>query len=508
MLASPALPSSAPSPVFYHLPLPDAAVRITLHEPDARVADVPEAVVQELWHQLRFDAAGLCTTGGQPVQILHPGTPNRHGGPDFSEARLLVGGDDGHPPVLLVGDVEIHRTSGEWVLHRHQDDPRYDRVVLHVVLLGDRHTGRLRRPDGTPLPEVLLYERLHEPLRRMLYRFFAQPAASFACAPQLASVPAPVLHGWARRLGTRRLHERAAHLAALPGTPLDEALYGGLLRALGHAPNADPMQNLALRVPLGTARDALRQGGPREVEALLFGAAGLLPPPSALRTLPPDTAWYAADLGARFERRHNARPVRTMNAVEWQFFRLRPANFPTRRIAQAAALVTGFLADDPLGRLRAALATSRPLRALRDVLAACEAAPFWETHTRLDKPSKPLSTRLGRTRIDGLLLNAVLPVLLLDADARGDTGARARVTALYERLPAADDEVTRAYAAAGFTPRNAVEAQGLVQLHRHYCSAGRCLDCAAGQHLLRHEHADGAAGPPSVARRPESHPPH
>ena len=485
---SPARPlSSARMPVFYHFPLPDADVRVTLHEPDARVADVPEAVVQELWQRQRFDAAGLRTTDGLPVQILHPGLPNSHGGPDFSGARLLVGGEQGQPPVLLVGDVEIHRTSGEWVLHRHEDDARYNRVVLHVVLLGDRHTGQLRRPDGTRLPEVLLYDRLQEPLRRLLYRFFAHPAPSFACAPQLTSVPEPVLRDWTRRLGTERLRQRAAALLPDADGRLGDALYGALLRALGHAPNADAMQNLALRAPLACAREALASGGPREVEALLFGAAGLIPAPSALRTLPPETAWYAADLGARFERHHCAQPVRAMGPVEWQFFRLRPANFPTRRIAQAAALVAGLLADRPIERLRDALAEDRPLRALRAVLAAGEASPFWRTHTRLDKPSKPLSTALGRSRIDGLLLNAVLPVLLLDADRRGDDAAAARVLGLFGRLPAPNDEVTRAYAAAGFTPRDAVEAQGLVHLHRHYCAAGRCLECSAGQHLLGQE---------------------
>ena len=474
-------------PVFYHLPLPDAALRVTLHEPDARVADVPEAVVQDLWQHLRFDTAGLETVGGAAVQILHPGLPNRHGGPDFSDARLLVGGADGEAPVLLVGDVEIHRTSGEWSEHRHEDDPRYDRVVLHVVLLGDRHTGHLCRPDGTPLPEVLLYDRLQEPLRRLLHRFFSQPSPAFACAPQVPSVPASLRRAWTRRLGAERLRDRAARLTPTPGSTLDDALYGALLRALGHAPNADAMQNLALRVPLRAARQALTSGGPREVEALLFGAAGLLPAPSALRSLPPETAWYAADLGARFERHVAEQPVRSMSPVEWQFFRLRPANFPTRRVAQAAALVGGLLADDPLSALHAALHAARPLRALRSLLGEHEAAPFWNTHTRLDKPSKPISTRIGRARVDGLLLNAVLPILILDADVREDERARTRVLEVFERLPAADDETTRTYRAAGFEAASAVDAQGLVQLRRAFCEPGRCLECAIGQHVLDRE---------------------
>jgi hypothetical protein len=476
-----------PRPVFYHLPLPDASLRVTLHEPDARVSDVPESVVQDLWQHLRFDTAGLQTVEGASLQVLHPGIPNRHGGPDFSEARILVGGKDGEAPVLLVGDVEIHRTSGEWNEHRHEDDPRYDRVVLHVVLLGDRHTGTLRRPDGTPLPEVLLYDRLQEPLRRLLYRFFSQPGHAFACAPHVPSVPADLRRTWTHRLGIERLERRAARLMPTDGCSLDQVFYGALLRALGHAPNADAMQNLALRVPLSVARRALAEGGPREVEALLFGAAGFIPAPSALRTLPAETAWYAADLGARFERHVARQPIRSMSPVEWQFFRLRPANFPTRRIAQAAALVGGLLADAPFAKLHGALGDPRPLRALRTLLGQHEAASFWAAHTRLDKPSKPLSTRVGRARVDGLLLNAVLPILLLDADIRGDGRARARVLEVFEQLPPADDETTRAYRDAGFSAEAAVDTQGLVRLRREYCDAGRCLSCAIGRHVLARE---------------------
>ncbi len=455
-----------------------AALQVTLHEPDARLHHVPEAVLQDIWRRLDFDTRNIATVDGQPVEIITPGKINRDGGPDFRDAQLRIGLFDWY------GDVEIHRTSGEWLLHRHNEDERYDRVVLHVTLAPDRHTGKLRRADRSSLPEIVVLPHLNASLRSLLFRFFANPDPSFPCASQWADVPAKIRRPWLRMLGQERLRSRLSSLSKGLGETraLDEVLYRATMRCLGYAPNAEAMETLARRVPLRRLRKLSHR---RDAEALLLGAAGLLPDPA---TLPPgdaDTAAYVHGLWDRFQRMPESdRP--TMNASAWQFARLRPVNSPARRIAQAAAMVApgGLLNHEPVAELAEALTTKRPLKSLRHLLMSVMPDPYWQTHTRPERRSREMAVGIGRSRADDILLNAIFPVLLHRAAQAGDYESEDRVLDLISSLPPADDRVTRLFADNGAGAGDALEAQGLQQLLGTRCHQGRCLSCTVGRWLL------------------------
>jgi hypothetical protein len=482
MIAPPPAPqlASPPAPVSYRYIRSGHDLRITLHEPDARVRNIPEAVIHDVWQCLRFTQVGLTTTEGEPMEIWHPGALNPDAGPDFTGARLHVG------ELYWSGDVEIHRTSGEWFEHRHDEDPRYDRVALHVTLVPDRHTGSLRRSDGSVIPEIVLYPLLNASLRSLLYRFYATPALDFFCAPHWPDVPEPVRRRLIRALGAERLADRKAALAeAFLHTPdLDQLLYERVLRALGYSKNADAMETLARAVPLRRLRALKDQ---RDAEALLLGTAGLLPSARDLLDADRATADYAMDLRERFDRQHAAEPVAAMKRTVWKRARLRASSLPARRIAQAAALVSrdGLLHGDPLGLLVRAARHAHARSELRRLLTEAEPSPFWNTHLRLDRACKPGPARIGEGHADTVLINAVLPVLSFHAEQTSDAGLGTRVLELYEQFPAATDSVIRRYERHGTRPANAFESQGLHQLYRTRCQPGRCLACCVGQHVLK-----------------------
>src|SRR5690606_28142556 len=144
-------------------------------------------------------------------------------------------------------------------------------------------------------------------------------------------------------------------------------LFERVLRALGYAKNADPMEALARAVPLARLR---RHADLRDVEALLLGGAGLIPSPRELLGADRATADYAMDLRERFDRLHAAEPIRLLHPTVWKRARLRASSLPTRRIAQAAALVGpgGVLHRDPVPDLVRAAISDRALPALRALL--------------------------------------------------------------------------------------------------------------------------------------------
>lgn len=447
-------------------------LEVQLHEPGP-LPEVPETFVHDLWATQKFDPSHLTTTAGEPIEILDPGQYNTDSGPDFRLARLRIG------EVLWCGDVEIHLRSANWVEHGHHNDPRYNGVVLHVSFLSDLWTGSLLRADGTRLPELILYSRLDRPLRSLLYAFHTSAESPVPCLPQWPLIPEAVRNTYIDELGWERIEERRTEIVreAETGIPLTEILHERLFAGLGYAKNTGPMRELARRLPLETCRmvhDAT------DLEALHFGVAGLIPQPVELLKADRATADYAMDLKDRFDRLslHLSLPI--MDRLAWQFFRLRPANFPTLRIAQAVVLLREWLlTSDPLATLTTILDRKDAAQAIDHLLTA-HPGTFWQTHVRLDRPSQPHSPELGADRIRGLLINVLAPVAL----AANGGGLEIEMRDLLTSLPPEKDEITRVFTDAGQKCRNALSAQGIHQLFRTRCERSRCLSCIAGQFLL------------------------
>ena len=470
------MPSDIIPPHFYGFD--ETVYEVALHEPGGGVERVPEALVQDLWRTQRFNATGLTASNGAAIDIVDPGRLNTDSGPDFSGAVLRLGG------VEWRGDVEIHTASSGWFDHRHHLDVRYNAVVLHVALQADIWTGGLLRADGTPIPELILYPHLQAPLRKLIHDFYTRPAHDLLCAPRWREVPPDVRDPWVDHLAAERVREKTLRLAQASLSPADlpQLLHEHLFAGLGYAKNDEPMRSLARRLPL-----ALTANLPdaRDLEALHFGVAGLLPAPADLLQSDRATADYVMDLRERFDRLRHRFEVPAMEKTSWRFFRLRPANFPTLRLAQGIALVApgGLLREDPAGTLRAALESADPVSALRKVLRAQPSA-FWNTHVRLETATRSRNAALGRSRTDTLIVNAVAPVMLLYAERTGNARLEAAVWDVLRRLPPTPDEVTRRFKALGTRPRSALEAQGLHQLYRTRCSEARCLTCPIGVFLL------------------------
>ena len=454
----------------------DRQVAVALQEPAPDV-EVPEALVHDLWRHQRFDSEELTTTDDKPVRILDPGRPNTDAGPDFQNAHVRIGEMDWR------GHVEIHTTSGGWYEHDHNTDPRYDSVVLHVTLHADMWTGGLLRADESTVPEIVLYPRLDTPLRELLHAFHTRTGdEELPCASRWDEVPEDTKRDWIAHLARERVAAKRDRLAERTDASLEEQLHARLFAGLGYSKNDDPMTTLARRLPPSLIRTV---DAPRDREALHLGVAGLLPEPKDLLDADRATADYAMDLRDRYRRLQVRFDVPGMESTSWTFFRLRPNNFPPLRIAQAAAWYAdeALLAADPLPRLRSALDDDDPAHALRETLSA-RPPSFWRTHYHLEKSASEHDAGLGPSRRNTLIVNAVVPTLLLDADRRDDTAQAEDALDVLRTLSASRDKVVRRFHDLGTTAQSAFEAQGLHQLYREYCTEGGCLECRIGQHLL------------------------
>jgi hypothetical protein len=372
------------------------------------------------------------------------------------------------------GAVEIHLRASDWQRHQHQADPKYDQVVLHVVYAADQP---VLRTNGSTIPSLTLAPRLTEALLTTYAALGGNlDTKAVPCAPFLPLVPGITRTMMLGRALLERVEQKAAlvetqhqHL----GGDWEATTYHALAAAFGFKKNSEPLARLAKALPLNILRR--HRHDQRQTEALLFGQAGLLP---SAADLPPSDA-YLADLRREYEfLRHKYELAdKALPAHSWNFLRLRPANFPTVRIAQLAALLHARPA------LFEALLTAASVAALEQFFRASVSA-YWQTHYRPGSPGKVAA--LGRSSVHLLIINVVVPLRVAYARYVGQPELVEEALTLLEQLPAERNHLTAPYEALAFDHRTAADSQGLLGLHYGYCQPRHCLQCAVGSRILQH----------------------
>ncbi len=88
----------------------------------------------------------LPASDGYNYRLLFAGRRGGSTGPDVRDAVLQRS-----PTEQLCGNIEFHTRASDWVAHQHHSDPRYNQVILHVVLYCDTPQPT-RRQDGSVVP--------------------------------------------------------------------------------------------------------------------------------------------------------------------------------------------------------------------------------------------------------------------------------------------------------------------------------------------------------------------
>lgn len=435
---------------------------------------VPERVVQQIWYDRARSAGEMATVEGHRLEVISPGWWNFCAGPDFQGAQLCFNGK------TFTGDVEVHLDQAAWRQHGHDGDSRYNGVLLHVLLNPPPPAGMALTASGRPLPHLVLRDvpglTLPEgPLVDAEERPEIAPRHHGSCNRFLAEGHPEVLTGflplagdWRMLNKTRRMQEQIA----LHG--LEQATYEAILGALGYKNFTAHFQRLARALPCERAAQLARQE-PFLLEATLLHLAGLLgegggPHGERLRAL-----------------REEHLPTLSTLPLEWPLAGVRPHNYPGRRIAAAAALVSRFARDGfarGLDRL-----WSEPLTplALRKQFEELFPRPmgFWSRHYRLDGPTQEKSSALvGTGRVRSIIGNIFVPLALAMAREAGDQSREERIFAFYRKLPAEPENQIYTRMAPRILGDYPLRLdfrtqQGLMQMHEDWCRNNpSCRDCA------------------------------
>jgi hypothetical protein len=207
------------------------------------------------------------------------------------------------------------------------------------------------------------------------------------------------------------------------------------------------------------------------IEALLFGQSGLL-------DYAPADDRYVESLRREYEFLANKFSLHRPSDMGWRMSRMRPASFPHRRLAMLARMVEGGF---QLMQRLLEVKTEDDARALFRV----ELSGYWVNHFNFGPPS-PVNrpSAMGHSTVDMLVINVVVPLLTAYGEATDDAGLSDRAVDILEHLPGEKNRLTEDFTRAGIRCRNAFDSQAMVELHRVYCDARKCLHCRLGHKLL------------------------
>jgi hypothetical protein len=417
-----------------------------------------------LWQFQYFDKTNLQTIAGESLQTLAVGQRNTNAGPDFLNGRVLIGG------LEWVGTIEMHLRSSDWHRHTHTHDRAYDSVVLHVVWEND---AMIQRPDGTFVPTLEL-----KPItsRQLLYNYqsLAESKEVIPCASQFASVAEIQKLTMLDRVVLQRLERKAAAVHEMlerNHQDWEETAYQLLAQNFGFKINAEPMLRLAQGLPLKVLqkhRDNLTQ-----MEAMLLGQSGMLPAIENTDTYVDILRREYDFLSAKYSLK-----LQQLRSHEWKFLRLRPANFPTVRLAQLATLVQ----RQP--SLFSLFIHTETLKMLQDALRV-EQSGYWQTHYQFQKEAVGKVPALGKTSVENIIVNTVVPLLAAYSEAKDSRLFLDKALELLEQLPAEQNHITEMWGELELKTKTAFDSQGVIELFNNFCSAKRCLSCSIGTALLK-----------------------
>jgi hypothetical protein len=492
-----------------------------------RTHNIHERFLRHIWSK-QYLTSALQTADGTTLKVLDVGQLNSDGGPDFCNAKIKINN------VTYFGDVEIHRTVFEWLQHQHQEDPRYNKVVLHVVLETTGDAPPTLAQSGRRIPVLVLGQFLSDSIQTIWHKAIlderVKKSETIPCFGTNDVLTSDALDHWLTKLAVerielklRRFDERLKHLAherrmtlhewqrpygelpmegeheeIPPPVPeltqkdfsnkelWEQVLYEGIMEGLGYSKNRESFLRLAEHMSLKTIANFGMPFTSSSIEPLLFGAAKLLPKSKSIKEK--ETRQYVRELRKRWKELRPQYHGEILNAADWQFFPTRPANFPTIRLAAASFLIKEFLANDffrsIIQTLKADISVAEKERTLIQ-LFSIETNDFWRHHYNFDAVTLKNVTALGASRIHEIIINAVLPVAMLYARIFKDKTVREGALEVYQSLPASDNNsitrlMERQLLKGRFPLKKVSRQQAVIQLYKFYCAERRCSDCELG----------------------------
>jgi len=421
-----------------------------------------EDILQYIWKFQYYNSNELLSTNGDSILVIHPGTHNSNQGPDFKEAKIKIN------DTLWAGNVELHINSSHWNLHHHSEDNNYKNIILHIVW---NHDEEIKDANGNNLPTLELQSRVSNLLLEK-YKQLMETAQFIPCEKLIQNLNELSLSSWKQRLVAERLllkSENIFRILEKTNYHWEETFWWLIAANFGLKVNSEIFKKIAQSLPQNLL--AKHKNNIIQIEAMLFGQAGLLEKefddkyPQMLKK---EYRFY--------QKKYQLKPVEG----ELFFLRMRPANFPTIRLAQLAMLIHN--SEHLFSKIKEAASVAE-VKKMFDL----EANDYWHYHYTFQDETEYKIKRLGRQMIDNIIINTIVPILFSYGLHQEEEFYKEKAIKWLEEVSPEKNAITKGFESLNYTNKSAFDSQAFIQLKNEYCNQKLCLKCAVGNSLFKVE---------------------
>ncbi len=441
-----------------------------------------ESQIIKSWQSLLLNKTELTTEEGELVKIIYPGRINDDQGADFRDAVIATSSR------LIKGDIEVHVKSSDWEAHRHHHDPVYNRVVLHVVMWHNTGAATSLR-NGEKVPIVALHKYIKSPISEWPNLLSPTSTLSMPCRKAVERLTTGIMAEILDAAGGERFLVKVTEFQTeLTRTEASQCLYRGIMGALGYSKNKIPFLELAHRLPLRNL-EFVTQGEVTDEEclawqqALLLGTAGLLPSqrPNWHRGNKLDDKWID-----KLERLWaSCSHAEAMSENDWHLFKVRPSNFPTRRIVAMSHLILRYRERgifEEIINMITEVAVNKGCYRLEKALSVTTDG-YWASHFDFGLSSGiKTPTLLGSGRAADVVVNVLLPFTFAWGKTTSQPELKSKALNLYYSYPklainTVERHMRRQLQLNSSVVNSARRQQGLIHIYNTLCTQGKCHCC-------------------------------
>jgi hypothetical protein len=486
---------------------------------------VLEKFLYDIWKEKKF-AKVLVTADDQKIEIVDAGLQNKElAGPDFLNARVKIGN------ITFLGDIEIDTYHSDWKGHGHFLDKKYNKVILHLVASKDKYQPFVFTRDGRKVQSICITDYMENSLSSSVQQSINSEKSikkfHILCSGLNSKVATNIKLSFLLELGitrfnskSKRILHRLKEMIYLQEMNIREPIvrydfgedffnkkftveqfshkqswqqlaYEMMFEALGYSKNKDIMLKLAKAVNVKFLQQYKDDSAFSQIiESALFNVSGLIPEKTKFNQ--DETTGYVRKLIEDWNKIRNNYDGQIFKLESWHFFKLRPANFPTIRIAGGSRLIFKIVKEDLMANLISLFEKDEDLKSIsfkiREMIIT-KADGYWHNHFTFDKYSKEdIKYYVGISRADEMIVNVILPILLLYFEIFSKAEPAKRVKNLYVNYFQQGSNKLVSQVAEELDLKKAskksVNYQGIIDLFRNYCIKERCLECKIGERIF------------------------